>query len=61
MPVPAQYFTYLIPGRYFMTMVRAIFLKGVGISVLWPETLALVVLGAVILGLAVWRYQLRRA
>ena len=61
MPVPAQYFTYLIPGRYFMTMVRAIFLKGVGISVLWPETVALTVLGAVILSLAVWRYQSRRA
>jgi ABC-2 type transport system permease protein len=61
MPVPAQYFTYLIPGRYFMTIVRAIFLKGVGISVLWPETVALTVLGAVILGLAVWRYQSRRA
>ncbi len=60
MPAPAQYFTYLIPGRYFMTMIRAIFLKGVGISVLWPETLALVVLGAVILGLAVWRYETRR-
>lgn len=61
MPVPAQYLTYLIPGRYFMTIVRAIFLKGVGISVLWPETVALSVLGATILGLAVWRYQSRRA
>jgi ABC-2 type transport system permease protein len=44
-----------------MTIVRAIFLRGVGISVLWPETLALILLGAVILGLAVWRYQSRRA
>ena len=61
MPVPAQYLTYLIPGRYFMTIVRAIFLKGVGISVLWPETLALTLLGTAILVIAVWRYQSRRA
>jgi ABC-2 type transport system permease protein len=61
MPLPAQYFTYLIPGRYFMTIVRAIFLKGAGISVLWPETVALTALGTVILALAVWRYQSRRA
>lgn len=60
MPVPAQYFTYLIPGRYFMTIVRAIFLKGVGIEVLWPDVLCLLVLGSVILTLAVTRYRSRR-
>jgi ABC-2 type transport system permease protein len=60
MPVPAQYFTYLIPGRYFMTIVRAIFLKGVGIEVLWPEVLCLLVLGSFILTVAVTRYRSRR-
>jgi ABC-2 type transport system permease protein len=61
MPLPAQYLTYLIPGRYYMTMVRAIFLKGVGFSVLWPETVALILLGTALLGLAVGRYQSRHA
>jgi len=60
MPVPAQYFTYLIPGRYFMAIVRAIFLKGVGIAVLWPETVSLLVLGSVIFAIAVTRYRSRR-
>jgi ABC-2 type transport system permease protein len=60
MPVPAQYFTYLIPGRYIMTIVRAVFLKGVGIEVLWPETVSLLVLGSVILVIAVVRYRSRR-
>lgn len=60
MPLPAQYFTYLIPGRYFLTIVRAIFLKGVGLEVLWPETLALLLLGSVILTVAVTRYRSRR-
>jgi ABC-2 type transport system permease protein len=61
MPRPAQYFTYLIPGRYFLTIVRDIFLKGVGLEVLWPETLALLVLGSVILTIAVIRYRSRRS
>jgi ABC-2 type transport system permease protein len=60
MPVPAQYFTYIIPGRYFMSIVRAIFLRGVGIEVLWPETLSLLVLGFAILAVAVVRYHARR-
>ena len=60
MPVPAQYFTYLIPGRYFMSIVRAIFLRGVGIEVLWPDTLSLLVLGSIILFIAVARYRARR-
>ncbi len=41
MPVPMQYVTYLIPLRYFLEIVRGIFLKGAGIGVLWPQMLAL--------------------
>ena len=60
MPVPAQYLTLIIPARYFMTIARAIFLKSVGLDVLWPDALALLVLGAVIFGLAVARHRARR-
>ena len=60
MPRPAQLLTLVIPARYFMTIVRAVFLKGVGLSVLWPDTLALLGLGAVIFALAVARYRSRR-
>lgn len=48
MPLPIQYLTYLNPLRYFMSSARGIFLKGVGLSVLWPDFLALAVMGAVI-------------
>jgi len=41
MPVPMQYVTYLIPLRYFLEIVRGIFLKGSGVGVLWPQMLAL--------------------
>ena len=37
MPLAVQYLTYLNPLRYFMEIVRGIFLKGVGLSVLWPQ------------------------
>ena len=47
MPRIIQYFTYLNPLRYFMTICRAIFLKGVGMEILWMDFLPMVVLGVV--------------
>jgi len=55
MPPVIQAITYVIPLRYFITIVRGIFLKGVGLEVLWPHVLALAAWGAVILALAVAR------
>ena len=57
MPVAVQYLAYLNPLRYFMEIVRGIFLKGVGISVLWPKMLCLVVYGTTILGLSALRFH----
>ena len=50
MPKVVQYLTYLNPLRYFMEIVRGVFLKGVGVSILWPQMLALFVYGTLILG-----------
>jgi len=55
MPAFIQKITYLVPLRYFIIIVRGIFLKGVGVAVLWPEILALLVWGLAITGLAVLR------
>ncbi|MFA5857533.1 MAG: ABC transporter permease [Elusimicrobiota bacterium] len=52
MPEIIQYSTYLLPLRYFLVIVRGIFLKGVGVDILWPEILALAIFGVVILGLS---------
>ena len=52
MPPFLQGLTYLIPARYFVTVTRGIFLKGVGIGVLWPELLFMAGYAAVGLGLA---------
>ena len=37
MPVPIQMFTFLVPARYFITLLKGIFLKGVGLEVLGIE------------------------
>src|SRR5579864_6205915 len=49
MPEPVQYLAYLNPIRYFIEIVRGIFLKGAGVSVLWPQMLCLAVYGVLIL------------
>ncbi|MEO8257606.1 MAG: ABC transporter permease [Acidobacteriota bacterium] len=61
MPVVIQWITYLIPLRYFLVIVRAIFLKGVGLETLWPEVLALAAWGVAILTLAIVRSSKRSA
>jgi len=57
MPVAVQYLTYLNPLRYFMEIVRGIFLKGVGIAVLWPQMACLMVYGISVLSLSALRFR----
>jgi drug efflux transport system permease protein len=52
MPIAVQYLTYLNPLRYLIEIVRGIFLKGTGITVLWPQMLTLLVYGMVVMGLS---------
>ena len=59
MPEVVQYLTYLNPLRYFMEIVRGIFLKGTGVTVLWPQMLALAVYGTAILMLSAARFSKR--
>jgi ABC-2 type transport system permease protein len=61
MPAAIQSVTYLIPLRYFLVILRAIFLKGVGLETLWPQALALAGWGAGILLLAIARSTKRSA
>jgi len=56
-PQPIQWITYAIPLRYYLDIVRGVFLRGVGIDVLWPQTLALTALGGALLALSVVRFQ----
>ncbi|MCX5872812.1 MAG: ABC transporter permease [Deltaproteobacteria bacterium] len=52
MPVALQYFTYIIPARHFITILRAIYLKGVGWEAILGSTLALVIFAFFVTALA---------
>lgn len=49
MPDAIRWLTYINPVRYFLEIVRGIFLKGSGFTVLWPQMAALAVIGVVVL------------
>jgi ABC-2 type transport system permease protein len=57
MPETIQWLTYLNPLRYFLVIVRGIFLKGIGAEILWPQMGALAALGSVLLVLASQRFR----
>jgi ABC-2 type transport system permease protein len=57
MPRVVQWITFLNPLRYFLVIIRGIFLKGVGAEILWPQMLALAVLGSLIMALATRRFR----
>jgi ABC-2 type transport system permease protein len=52
MPPAIQAFTHIVPARYFVTILKGIFLKGVGFTVLWAEFAFLAAYAAVIFFLA---------
>ncbi len=57
MPTWIQWLTYANPLRYILIIIRGIFLKGIGMEILWPQMLALFVLGTVLLWTAALRFQ----
>jgi ABC-2 type transport system permease protein len=57
MPKLVQWITLANPLRYFMVILRGIFLKGVGLAVLWPQMLALLIIGLVILTVSILRFR----
>ena len=53
MPVAVQAITYIVPARYFVALVKGIFLRGVGIATLWPDILFLVIFALVVAGTSI--------
>jgi len=61
MPLPIQWVTRVVPARYFVSIVKGIFLKGNGFDVLWPETLFLAVFSVLVFWAASRRLQQKLA
>lgn len=57
MPRYVQWITYVNPMRFFLVIIRSIFQKGVGIDILWPQLMALLLIGITILSTAVLRFK----
>ncbi|MDE2254559.1 MAG: ABC transporter permease, partial [Betaproteobacteria bacterium] len=57
MPALLQWFTLINPLRYFLVVIRAVFLKGVGFAVLWPDLAAMGLLATIMLTVSVWRFR----
>ena len=59
LPAWIRYLTYANPLRYFLVIIRGVFLKGVGLGILWPQILALAALGGLMILLSSLRFQKR--
>lgn len=61
MPKILQYVSYAVPLRYFLVIVRGIFMKGSGLNELWDELIALLVFGIVIFAISSLRFKRKLA
>ena len=59
MPQALQIVSYAVPARYFVTALKGIFLKGVGLRTLWPEALFLAAFAAIVIALTLWAFHKR--
>jgi ABC-2 type transport system permease protein len=57
MPPPIQAVSHIITARYFVTILRGIYLKDVGLAVLAPEVAFLAVFGVAVVALSVWKFR----
>ncbi|MDD5196753.1 MAG: ABC transporter permease [Candidatus Omnitrophica bacterium] len=57
MPQWIQWFTLVNPLRYFMVIVRSLFLKGVGVEVLWPQLIPLMIMGILVITFSAFRFR----
>ncbi len=49
MPLPLQFLTYIVPARYFIAILRGIYLKGIGLEILWLNALFLLIYGLIMI------------
>ncbi|WP_456422851.1 ABC transporter permease [Lutibacter sp.] len=59
MPVPLQIISHVIPAKWFIIILKGIMLKGVGLTILWKETLILVAMTVFFIVLSIKKYKIR--
>jgi len=58
-PAVVRYGTFLNPLRYYLIIIRDIFLKGNGVSILWPDMLSLFIIGSAVMTISTLRFKKR--
>jgi len=61
MPIVLQIISNLMPSKWFIIIIKAIMLKGVGLQYIWKETLIIILMTAVFIGLSVRNFKIRLA
>ncbi len=59
MPLPIQCLTYVVPARYFIALLRGIYLKGIGLEILWLNALLLSIYALIMVSLTNKRMKLK--
>lgn len=59
MPLPLQIISNIIPAKWFIIIIKGIMLKGVGVHYLWKETLILLGMTIIFIGISVKKYKIR--
>jgi ABC-2 type transport system permease protein len=59
MPLPLQIITYIVPARYFIAILRGIYLKGIGLEILWIDALFLLVYSAIMITVANRKFRFK--
>ncbi|MFC5195060.1 ABC transporter permease [Bizionia hallyeonensis] len=59
MPIPLQFISHAIPAKWFIIILKSIMLKGVGLEFIWKETLILIVMTVLFMGISVKKYKIR--
>ncbi|MBM4285932.1 MAG: ABC transporter permease [Deltaproteobacteria bacterium] len=57
MPLPLQIASYLVPARYLVSICKGVYLKGIGLEILWPDALMLVAFAALFILLAMRKFS----
>ncbi|WP_432670659.1 ABC transporter permease [Flavobacterium sp. SM2513] len=59
MPLPLQVISNIIPAKWFIIIIKAIMLKGATLTVIWKETLILIFMTLVFMGISIKKYKIR--
>lgn len=59
MPLPLQIISNIIPAKFYLIIIKAIMLKGVGIMYIWKETLVLVFMSVFMIVLSIKKFKIR--